>query len=74
MKILDLGSGPWKYKGAISIDWNSETKPDILWDLNKFPYPFSDNEFDLIYASHILEHLNELIKVLEEIWRILKPK
>lgn len=72
MKILDLGSGPWKYPGSISVDWNPKVNPDVLWDLNKFPYPFNDNEFDLVYCSHVLEHLNEPVKVIEEIWRILK--
>jgi len=73
MKILDLGSGAFKCPGAISVDWNKEVNPDIVHDLNVFPYPFDDNEFDLVYASHILEHLDDPVKVLEEIWRILKP-
>ncbi|MCS7150916.1 MAG: class I SAM-dependent methyltransferase [Endomicrobia bacterium] len=74
LKVLDLGAGPWKhYSYAISLDWNPKSNPDIIWDLNKFPYPFEDNEFDIVYACHILEHLDNPIKVLEEIWRILKP-
>jgi SAM-dependent methyltransferase len=73
MKILDLGSGPWKYPGSISVDWNKEVNPDIVWDLNVLPYPFNDDEFDLVYASHVLEHLDNPVKVIEEIWRILKP-
>lgn len=73
MKILDLGCGPWKYPNSIGMDWLPQAKPDILWNLNELPYPFEDNTFDLVYCSHVLEHLNEPVKVLEEIWRILKP-
>jgi predicted SAM-dependent methyltransferase len=73
MKILDLGSGPWKYSGSISVDWNKEVNPDIVWDLNVSPYPFNDDEFDLVYASHCLEHLDNPVKIIEEIWRILRP-
>ncbi len=73
MKILDVGAGPWKYPGSISIDSNPIISPDVLWDLNKYPWPFEDNEFDMIYSSHCLEHLEDPKKALEEIWRIAKP-
>ncbi len=47
--------------------------PDVLWDLNKFPYPFEDNTFDEILAYSILEHLDNVVKAMEEIHRIAKP-
>lgn len=34
--------------------------------------PFTDKSFDLIIANHILEHVVDDIKALQEIWRILK--
>jgi SAM-dependent methyltransferase len=34
---------------------------------------FSDNDFDRVLAIHVLEHLPNLPKALEEIKRILKP-
>lgn len=45
---------------------------DKVFDFEKFPYPFQDNEFEEIYCSHILEHMNELWKVMEEFTRIGK--
>jgi len=45
---------------------------DIVHNLEKFPYPFKNEEFDLIYASHILEHLNDYVKTMKELYRILK--
>jgi len=78
MKILDLGAGALPLKAnpedeIITIDHDSRCSPTVLHDLCQFPYPFKDNEFDLIYASHILEHLKDLVKVMEELWRITKP-
>jgi predicted SAM-dependent methyltransferase len=39
------------------------------------PIPFPDNSVNMIYSSHVLEHFKypELIKLLEECLRILKP-
>lgn len=72
-KILDIGPGYYKFhKNAISIDINPLCKPDILHDLNKYPWPFNDNEFDIIHSSHCLEHLDDIEKAISEIYRISK--
>ena len=73
MKILDLGCGLRKKEGAIGIDSNPRSGADIIHDLNKFPYPFKDNEFDMIVCNHILEHLDDISKIVAEIYRIAKP-
>jgi len=44
----------------------------IKWDLNKFPYPFEDNTFDEVIIYHVLEHLEDVVKVMNELWRICK--
>ena len=80
MKILDLGCGNNKYKSknkndlVIGIDNVKLKEVDVVHDLNKFPYPFKDNEFDMVSTSHTLEHLNDLDKVFQEIIRITKNK
>ena len=73
MKMLDVGAGLNKYPGAMSIDSNALSKPDFLHDLNIFPWPIPDNEFDRVYSSHCLEHLGDPKKAVEEIWRVGKP-
>ncbi len=45
---------------------------NIVHDLNVVPYPFSDNEFDLILCYHVLEHLNDFHKSVTELHRIAK--
>lgn len=73
MKILDLGCGRRKLPGAVGIDLNPNSDADIIHDLNVFPYPFSENEFDLIHCDGILEHLDDIVRVMEELHRIAKP-
>jgi predicted SAM-dependent methyltransferase len=73
MKIIDVGAGFFKYPGAVSIDSNPNSKPDIVHDLNIYPWPIKDNEFDMLYTSHCLEHLKDAKAALHEIWRIGKP-
>jgi SAM-dependent methyltransferase len=72
-KKLNLGSAGRKKDGYINVDWQSIVTPDVSHDLNVFPYPFSDSEFDVIEASHIIEHLDRPFDVMKEIYRILKP-
>lgn len=72
-KVLDVGCGNKKREGSIGIDFNSRTKADVIHDLNQFPYPFESDFFDEVYIDNCLEHLNEPLKVMEEIYRISKP-
>ncbi|MEO0254131.1 MAG: class I SAM-dependent methyltransferase [candidate division WOR-3 bacterium] len=71
-KKLNLGCGNFKKEGYINLDYNKDVEPDVIHDLNVFPYPFEDNEFDLIEASHVLEHLDDPFKVMRELHRITK--
>jgi SAM-dependent methyltransferase len=71
--ILDLGCGLRKRPGAIGIDVNPRSQADVIHDLNRFPYPFPDNHFDEIICDNIIEHLDDFLKVMEELHRIAKP-
>ena len=73
MKKLNLGSGSFPKEGYINVDIDPRCNPDIVHDLEKFPYPFEDNTFDLIEADHVLEHLSNPFAVMKEIHRIAKP-
>lgn len=73
LKKLNLGSAGRKKEGYVNVDWLSLVKPDVEHNLNVFPYPFKDNEFDLVEATHIIEHLDRPFDVMKEIYRISKP-
>ena len=54
-----------------SIDINPE-KRNAMRKEDLIKLSFSDNSFDLIYCSHVLEHIKEDIKAMREIYRILR--
>ena len=35
--------------------------------------PFKDNEFDVVFCNHVLEHIPDDIRAMQELYRILKP-
>jgi SAM-dependent methyltransferase len=72
-KILHIGAGRKKIVGAITLDINPRHNPDVVWDLNDFPYPFADSEFDLVICEHVIEHLRDVIRVMEELHRVTRP-
>jgi len=75
IKKLNLGCGTDIKKGYVNVDFIEGKGVDIVYDLNKTPYPFKDNSFEEIYASHILEHLGgDWFKIIGELNRILRKK
>jgi SAM-dependent methyltransferase len=72
--VLEMGCGPKRlWPGSVAIDVNPRSRADIIHDLNETPWPFSDNSFDIVIAEHVVEHLDNVIKTVEEVHRILKP-
>ncbi|MFH0831609.1 MAG: methyltransferase domain-containing protein [archaeon] len=70
---LNLGCGTDIKKGYVNMDKIKGQGIDLVWDLNKIPYPFKDNSIEQIYASNILEHIDLSIPLfLKEAKRILK--
>ncbi|HEV2176388.1 MAG TPA: class I SAM-dependent methyltransferase [Terriglobia bacterium] len=73
MRVLDVGCGINKRPGAIGIDRNPASRADVLCDLDRFPYPFADNSFDRILAIHVIEHVSDVMRALEEFHRLARP-
>ena len=72
-RAVDLGCGVRKLPGATGIDSLKLPAVDIVHNLDTFPWPLKDKEFDLVFANHFLEHSTDFIRALGEIHRILKP-
>jgi len=69
---LELGCGNKKTKdNVICIDMAKNTAADILCNIDK-GLPFKNDIFDKIYAFHILEHIDNFVYVMEELWRVSK--
>jgi hypothetical protein len=73
-KKINLGCGMSKFKGFVNVDISKATNPDEVVDLNKFPWPWKNDEFGHVFAKDILEHLGEtgedFIKVIKEMYRV----
>lgn len=77
MQILNVGCGKDIKRGVdewTNLDKHDLPGVDVVHDINN-PLPFKDNNFDMVFASHIVEHLEpkKRIYILHEFWRITKP-
>ena len=70
---LNLACGADYKDGWINQDFDDRVKADVYCDLDGITLPFADASFNLIYASHILEHIHNLQDLKSELYRILKP-
>jgi len=75
--ILDVGPGHFPLASAthfLDIERYEEipkNRPCTIFDLNLGKkLPFGDNSFDFVYCSHVLEHLEHPIDILEELQRV----
>ena len=72
-------AGHASWEALTTLDINPAHNPDVVHDLNVFPYPFLDNTFEEIHAYEVLEHLGvqgdaeAYFGQFSEFWRILKP-
>jgi SAM-dependent methyltransferase len=72
-RVLDVGCGINKYPGAIGIDRIPGTAADVLVDIDHLPYPFAAGSFDEVRAIHVIEHVSDVIRSMEEWHRLLRP-
>jgi predicted SAM-dependent methyltransferase len=76
-RLASDGTKDWS--NLTTLDYNSDHKPDVVWDLMELPLPFPDQEFDEIHAYEVLEHLGQqgdyklFFAQFSEFWRLLKP-
>ena len=74
-KKLNFGCGTKikpKENGWVNVDLLKGKNIDKSFDFEKFPYPFENDLFDYIYIDNVLEHLDNIPKVMDELWRICK--
>lgn len=70
-RTLNLGCGEQYEEGATNIDFYAK-RVDVRHDLDLIPYPFSDDTFDEIRCYNIIEHLQDVVRVMGELHRIGK--
>jgi len=89
LRILDVASGPGLLKRFCdfgNIEWHGvdhdpgaiEMSASLGYamksvDIDKEPLPYPDGHFDVVNASHVLEHVISIGRCLGEMSRALKP-
>jgi SAM-dependent methyltransferase len=69
---INLGCGRKYLDGYINCEINPNVKADKYFDLDVFPYPFESDFADEIFLDNVLEHLEDVAKVMSELHRILR--
>ncbi len=73
LRVLDVGCGLNKYPGAIGLDRNPKTGADVIADVDRLPLPFQDSAFCEVRAIHVIEHVADVIRTMEEFHRLTAP-
>jgi SAM-dependent methyltransferase len=60
-----------KHLDYTTTDLNSPLA-DVKADICNLP--FANNEYDIIFCNHVLEHIPDDTKAMQELYRVLKPK
>lgn len=71
--VLHLGCGRRKADGAFGVDVVADSAADLVWDLGERPWPLPDNAFEKIILIDVLEHLADVVGVMEEVYRVARP-
>jgi SAM-dependent methyltransferase len=72
--ILSVGCGRRAPEpGLVRLDRSPEVQPDIAWNLDDFPYPLENSSFSKIECIDVIEHLEDIPRVMEEFHRVLEP-
>jgi SAM-dependent methyltransferase len=71
--VLDVGCGRNKFPGAVGIDFAANSKADVRHDLNVFPYPLAESRYQAILLRNVIEHLENVVRLMEEVHRVGVP-
>lgn len=75
-KKLHVGCGRNILEGWINLDLMPLSGVDVVADLDDCqnnPLPLSDNSIEEFYVSHVIEHINNPLSMMEELHRVALP-
>jgi hypothetical protein len=68
---LNLGCGRQKRDDCCNVDIRADVSPDVVWNLDDFPYPLPRNHLEHIYALDVIEHLQSVPRFMDEAHALL---
>lgn len=71
-QVLDIGCGRKKLAGAVGLDRHALPGVDVVADLDS-GLPFPAESFDAVLANQVLEHVRDLVALVHEVHRVLRP-
>jgi len=75
--FVNIGGGPnWHHPCWQNLDLMLSERDATPWDLfDHAPLPFADNQIEVAYTSHTIEHLDDetVQNLFDEVQRVLKP-
>lgn len=72
VRIIDIGCGNHKQiASAVGVDYHRHPSVDVVAHIER-GLPFETASVDHVYAIHFLEHVQDLLGVMNEIHRVLK--
>lgn len=64
-----------KFKNQKNLDYTTgdlvSPIADLHFDLHKIP--LDDNQYDVIFCNHVMEHVKDDLQCMKELYRIMKP-
>lgn len=73
LNCLDLGSGNLSLSESfINLDFYPYKKVNVVGDAKNLP--FKNNSLDFVYSKSFLEHSDNPERIVNEIYRVMKPK
>jgi SAM-dependent methyltransferase len=70
--MLNLGCGLKKRAGWINADLNRTVSPDVVLNLEEAHLPFGSDLFRRVVCDNVLEHVSEVQRLMEEIFRVAR--
>lgn len=74
---LNLGCGTHRLAGWLNVDLSPACQPDLVYDLERTPWPWPDSSAEEMLFNHSLEHIGQDVRVflavIREIYRVARP-